>query len=149
MRIVCDTNVLIRAAISPSGVANELLRHIRKSHVLVTSYPILAELLAVMRRPKLQALHRLEDRGVRRFVSALYKVSLTVHLPHPLPRVIPLDPKDDAVLLTAIGGKADVLVTRDQHFFHPDVKTFAGNHGLRIVSDDQLLAELRAGQPSG
>lgn len=147
MRIVCDTNVLIRAAINPNGLAGELLRRIRRSHVLVASHPLLAELFSVMRRPKIQALHGRDEHGIRRFVASLYKAAAIVQLPQPLPRVVPFDPKDDAVLLTAIGAKADVLTTRDQHFLHPDVLTLVARHGLRIIGDDQLLAELRATQP--
>jgi len=37
MRIVCDTNVLVRAALHPNGLAAELLSHIRHGHVAVTS----------------------------------------------------------------------------------------------------------------
>jgi len=50
MRIVCDTNVLLRAALNPNGMAAELLRRIRTSHTLVSSHAILAKLLAVLRR---------------------------------------------------------------------------------------------------
>ena len=70
-----------------------------------------------MRRPKIQALHGRDEHGIRRFVSSLYKTAVLVQLPQPLPRLIPHDAKDDAVLLTAIGGKADILLTRDQHFY--------------------------------
>jgi putative PIN family toxin of toxin-antitoxin system len=147
MKIVCDTNVLVRAAINPNGLAAELLQRIRASHLLVASHPLLVEVLGVLRRPKIQSLHGRDERGIRRFVSSLYKASTIVHVPSPTPRVVPHDPKDDAILLTAIGGKADILTTRDRHFFHPGVVSLAAGHGLRILTDDQLLAELRAAQP--
>jgi predicted nucleic acid-binding protein len=115
--------------------------------VLVASLPLLAEVLEELRRPKIQALHGRDERGIRPYVSALYKAAAIVVVPQPVPRVVPHDPKDDAVLLTAIGGKADILTTRDQHLFHPDVLTLAASHGLRIVSDDALLAELGAPRP--
>lgn len=104
-------------------------------------------MLEVLRRPKIQKLHGQDDRGIRRFISTLYKASAIVVVPPPVPRVVPHDPKDDAVLLTAIGGKADVLTTRDQHLFHPGVLSLAGSYRLRIVSDYALLAELRAMNP--
>ena len=147
MRMVCDTNVLVRAAIHPSGLAGELLKFIRASHQLVASLPLLAEVLQVLRRPKIQALHRLDEQGIRRFVKALYKAALIVQVPEPIPRVVPHDPKDDAIMLTAIGGKAERLATRDQHLFHPDVLKIAASYGVRIISDDALLAELRAPGP--
>lgn len=144
MRVVCDTNVLIRAAINPNGLAAELLHRIRSSHVLVASLPLLSEVLVVLRRPKIQALHGLDERGIRRYVSALYNAAAMVHVPHPVPRVVPHVPKDDPILITAIGGKANDLATRDQHLFHPDVLKIAASYGVRIISDDALLAELRA-----
>jgi putative PIN family toxin of toxin-antitoxin system len=147
MRIVCDTNVLVRAAIHPSGLAGELLKLIRASHLLVASLPLLAEVLQVLRRPKIQALHGLDEHGIRRFVTALYKAALIVQVPHPIPRVVPHDPKDDAILLTAIGGKAERLATRDQHLFHPDVLKIGASYRVRIITDDALLEELRADRP--
>jgi predicted nucleic acid-binding protein len=58
MRIVCDTNVLVRAALHPSGLAAELLHLIHRDHVSLTSTPLLAELLEVLRRDHIRALHR-------------------------------------------------------------------------------------------
>lgn len=143
MRIVCDTNVLVRAALNPNGLAADLLRQIRGSHVLVVSLPLLTEVLEVLRHPKIQVLHGLHERGIRRFVTALYKTAVIALMPRPLPRLVPLDPEDDFVLFTAIAGRADVLTTRDQHLFHPDVLALAASHGLRIIGDEALLAELR------
>jgi putative PIN family toxin of toxin-antitoxin system len=142
MRIVCDSNVLVRAALNPNGLAAEVLRRIRASHVLVASRPLQLELLDIMRRPKIRKVHGLNERGIRRFISTIYKASTMVQVPQPAPRVVPGDPKDDVIMLTAIGAKADVLTTRDRHFFHSDVAALAASHGLRIVTDDQLLTEL-------
>jgi putative PIN family toxin of toxin-antitoxin system len=143
MRIVCDTNILLRAALNPNGPASELLKHIRANCLLVASRPLLTELLDVLRRPKIQALHGLNERGIRRFVSSIYKVATIVQVPEPVPRIVPHDPDDDAIMLTAVGGKADVLTTRDQHLFHPDVVAIATQHGLRILTDETLLKELQ------
>src|SRR5437762_13284835 len=111
MRIVCDSNVLVRAAINPNGLAKELLKEIRAAHTLVASSPLLAEVLEVLRRPKIQALHGHDERGIRRYISALYKAAAIAVVPKPMPRIVPHDAKDDAVMLTAIGGRADILTT--------------------------------------
>src|SRR5437762_13920386 len=100
MRIVCDTNVLVRAAINPNRLAGELLRQIRASHVLLSSLPLLAELLTVLRRPAMQKLHGFDERGMRRFIRSLYKAATIVVVPQPIPRIVPDDPNDDAVLRT-------------------------------------------------
>ena len=147
MRIVCDTNVLVRGAINPNRLAGELLREIRASHVLLTSVPMLAELFDVLRRAHMQQLHGLDEQGMRRFIRALYKAATIVTVPQPIPRVIPHDAKDDAVLLTAIGGNASHIVTRDHHLFHADVLALAAQHGVDIVTDDALIAQLRTTKP--
>lgn len=147
MRVVCDSNVLVRAALNTNGLASELLRRIRASHVLIASLPLLSEVLEVLRRPKIQALHGLSDYGIRRYVSTLYKAAAIVKVPQPVPRVVPRDSQDDVIVITAIGGRADVLATRDQHLFHPDVLRITAAYRLRIMSDDALLTELRAQKP--
>src|SRR5438552_14863758 len=85
MKIVCDANVLVRAAINPNRLAGELLKKIRGAHTLLLSLPVLAETLAVLRRPKIQRLHGLDDKAIRRFISSLYKAATVVNLPQPIP----------------------------------------------------------------
>jgi predicted nucleic acid-binding protein len=80
MRIMCDTNILLRAFLTPAGAAAELLKTIARKHVLVTSAFQLAELLEVLRRPKLCALHSRDERGIRHIVSGVYKLSAVVPL---------------------------------------------------------------------
>jgi putative PIN family toxin of toxin-antitoxin system len=145
MRIVCDTNVLVRAALHPNGLASELLRQIRRDHVSLTSTPLLAELLDVLRRDHIRALHHRDEQGIRRFVTRIFTWSTCVPVAAVPPGIVPHDPKDDPIPQTAIVGQADVLCTRDRHLFHPDVLAESARHGLRIVRDDDLLNELRSG----
>ncbi|HWC90683.1 MAG TPA: putative toxin-antitoxin system toxin component, PIN family [Pirellulales bacterium] len=149
MRIVCDTNILIRAAIHPDGLAAEMLRLIHRGHVSVTSKPLLAEALDVLRREHIRALHQRDETGIRRFVSRIYKWSVCVSIAPVPPAIVPHDPKDDAIVLTAIAGRADVLCSRDRHLFHPGVVAECARHGVRVVRDDDLLRELRSGPAAG
>lgn len=143
MRIVCDTNVLVRPFLTPSGIANELLRTIAQDHVLVTSLFQMVELLDVLRRPKIQALHKRDEEGMRRIIGGLLKLSALVALPVDLPSVVPNDPKDDPIVMTAVVGKADVLCTLDHHLHQAAVIEFCAAHGVRVLKDRELLAELR------
>jgi predicted nucleic acid-binding protein len=52
------------------------------------------------------------------------------------------DPKDDPIVYTAVAGKADVLCTLDRHFQSPAVLDFLRTHGIRVLSDVELLREL-------
>ena len=145
MRVMCDTNVLVRAVLTPQGAAAELLERLAQGHLLVTSAYQLTELLDVLRRPRIRALHRRDERGIRRAIGRIYKLSAVVLLPADLPPVVPDDPKDDPIVMTAVTGQAEVLCTRDKHLHHTDVVSFCAGHGLRVLNDMDLLAELRAG----
>jgi putative PIN family toxin of toxin-antitoxin system len=116
MRVMCDTNILVRAVISPYGPAVELLRMIARDHSLVTSLHVLSELYDVLRRPKIRKLHKLRDAKIRRVVSRIYKLATVVPLPTPVPVTVPRDPKDNPIVLTAVAGHAEILCTLDRHF---------------------------------
>jgi putative PIN family toxin of toxin-antitoxin system len=143
MRIMLDTNVLLRAFLTPSGAAAELLKMIAADHLLVTSGYQLAELLDVLRRPKIRALHRRDDRAIRHIISRIYKMALVVPLPTQIPNAVPDDPKDNPIVLTATAGQADLLCTLDRHLHNPAVVDFCSRQGLRVLKDADLLAELR------
>ena len=101
MRVMCDTNVLVRAILSPSGAAAELLRRIAGEHVLISSSFQLAELLDVLRRPKIKTLHGRDEHQIRRVVSNFYKLAVVVPLPADLPAIVASDPKDNPIVMTA------------------------------------------------
>jgi hypothetical protein len=89
MRVMCDTNILVREVISPRGPAAELVRLIACDHLLVTSLYVLSELYDVLRRPKIRKLHRLRDVKIRRVVSRFYTLATVVPLPTPVPIAVP------------------------------------------------------------
>jgi putative PIN family toxin of toxin-antitoxin system len=143
MRIMCDTNVLVRTILSPDGAAAELMQQIARDHSLVISRAVLGEVYDVLRRPRIRSFHRLGDLRIRRVISSLYKLGSFVPLPTTLPSVVPIDPKDDPIVMTAIVGKADVLCTLDRHLHDPAVTALCAGHGVRVLRDAELLAELR------
>lgn len=58
------------------------------------------------------------------------------------------DPDDDLVLETAINGRADVLVTRDEDMSRDlDVIAALEQRGVRVLTVRQFLAELKARRP--
>jgi putative PIN family toxin of toxin-antitoxin system len=143
MRVMCDTNILVREVISPRGPAAELVRLIARDHLLVTSLYVLSELYEVLRRPKIRKLHRLRDVKIRRIVSRLYSLATVVPLPTPVPVAVPHDPKDNPIVVTAVAGHAEILCTRDRHLHEPSVVTLCASQGIRVLREAELLAELR------
>jgi putative PIN family toxin of toxin-antitoxin system len=107
MNIVLDTNVLIAALIA-RGVCADLLEHCVIRHHLVTSEPNLAELqkhlVGKFKRTQRDATDVLE----------LFRSQMEVVIPLTLQQPICRDPDDDAILATAIAGKAKCIITGDK-----------------------------------
>jgi putative PIN family toxin of toxin-antitoxin system len=143
MRVMCDTNVLVRPILTPSGAAAELLRRIAEEHLLVTSAYQLTELLDVLRRPAIRVLHGRTDRDLRRIISRIYSLASVVRLPADIPTIVQYDPEGNPIVMTAVAGRAEVLCTLDRHLRRPEVIDFCAGHGVRILTDSDLLAELR------
>ncbi len=136
MRIVLDTNILIRAnpTVAPRGLARELLVTVLSGpHVLVLSEAILDEVNHVMTYPRVQARWPLSTEAIQRYASFLRETGALIELPATFPAVVS-DPDDDLVLQTAIVGKAEVLCSRDTHFEGEKVEQACAAHGLRILN---------------
>ncbi len=145
MRIVLDTNILIRAnpLVSPFGLARDLLLTIaRGPHVLILSTAILIEVRRVLSYPNVQVRWPLGDNDIDQYLTFLEAAGLVVELPGAIPTVVE-DPDDDPILQTAISGKADVLCTRDDAFSAEPVRLLCNEHNIRILDDVALMKELR------
>ena len=146
MKILLDTNLLVRAAISPQGSAREILRCIESNerHVLVVSPYLFSELADVLRRDRIRARFPLTGEELRSYCEHLANVGEEVS-PKPLGPVI-TDPKDQAVIDAAVAGEVDVLCTSDKHFYKDEVIAFCATHGIQIMNDVDLLRLLRGRQ---
>ena len=142
MRITVDSNVLVRAATSPQGPALRLLDIILGSHTLVLSRFILDEVERVLMYPRLRFRYGITPAEAARFARALGDVSHLVE-PSIASPVVLSDPDDDAVLYTALDGKADILCTLNtKHFGAYLVQSFCNRHGIRVMGDVETLREL-------
>ena len=147
MRIVLDTNILVRANAKAKGPARELLQLIIHSpeHVLLLSPFLLRELERVFSYERVRASTKLTDLEVTEYLSYLRakEVSQLV-FPGPAPRVVPSDPDDDPVVHTAVVGQADALCTLNRHFYEPTVLDYCRERGVFITSDVDFLNLLRS-----
>ncbi|HUO58197.1 MAG TPA: putative toxin-antitoxin system toxin component, PIN family [bacterium] len=107
MRLVLDTNVLIAAYIS-RGLCSEVLEACLKRHEIILSSHLETEL-----REKLTRKFRQPKEEVEEYLGVLSLHADWVQ-PPVLSRLVSRDPKDDAVLATALQGKAAYLVTGDK-----------------------------------
>ncbi|MBS0265479.1 MAG: putative toxin-antitoxin system toxin component, PIN family [Planctomycetes bacterium] len=145
MRVVLDTNILARPSFSTSGPAAELLERLRSpEHELIASEFILTELDRVLRYPRLLRLHGFDDVTLARYVADVKALSVLVEVS--AAEITPIsqnDPDDDSVVATALAGNAEVLCTLDKHLHDSDVVAFCRQHGIRVLTDVELLRELR------
>jgi len=144
MRIVLDTNILTRSAVSLQGPAHELVKTIlgRSGDVLILSEPLISEVRRVLGRPYFREKRSITVEDAERFCGALEKQAEMVAPVVGVP-VIVEDPDDDQILYTAVAGRADILCTLDGHFYDPSVKEFCDGKGIRVMEDVTLLELLR------
>ena len=142
MRITLDSNILVRAGASPLGPALKLLNIILGAHTLVLSRFILDEVERVLLYPQIQARCKISATEAAQFTGNLAEVAKLVE-PEIIRPLVLSDPDDDPVLNTAADGKVDVLCTRNlRHFGESDAREFCLLHGVRVMTDLELLREL-------
>jgi len=142
MRIVLDTNVLVRANVKAQGPARDLLLQIAFSdHALITSPFLLREVERALAYPRLQKLWKLSPHEIQEHVQFIVKISELVS-PFIEAPVVLKDPNDDPVVYAAVHAKADALCTLDRDFYDPEVVAFCRQRGVSILSDVELLQEL-------
>ena len=142
MRIVLDSNILVRAAWKADGRASRLLRNVLEGpHRLIVSPFILGEVARVLAYPRIQSRWGLSEERIQGHVNRLAAVAEIVETAS-VDRVVPDDPDDDFVVHTAIGGRADVLCTRDSHLLDPRIAQYCTQRGIRIMDDIELYSIL-------
>jgi putative PIN family toxin of toxin-antitoxin system len=146
MRIVLDTNILVRAGVKATGPARELLQFVIGSvdHKLLLSPFLLQELERVFSYERFRAFSKLTDSEIAEYLGYLRATEVSeLVFPGPAPRVVPSDPNDDPVVHTAIVGRADALCTLNRDFHNPAVRDYCLQRGIVIANDVELLGLLR------
>ena len=111
MRAVVDTNVWISALLNPRGAPAQLLAALRsRLFTLIISQPLLDELVEVLSRPRIRHKYRLTEQDIEDLLATL-RAGEMVEVTG-TSRIV-RDPDDDMVVETALVGRADALVSRD------------------------------------
>ena len=144
VRIVVDSNLLIRAFVNSNGLAGRLLLNIvDRGYSLLVSNEILLEVARVLRYPRLIKLHGEDDGAVYNFVEWLRIVGEGIVL-NPLLRVPIRDESDIFVVQIALSGGAEILCTCDRDFFEPPASIFLASRRITVLTDVQLMRRLDA-----
>lgn len=134
MRVLCDTNTLISAAIAKGKPRKLLLKALANEFVLIASNELLGELEEVITKPKF----KLSSFEKSKSVAAVRKTAEIVKVQSDF-KVIKEDPDDNMILNTAYDGKVDYIVTGDS-----DLLKLEEFEGINIVSANGMLKILES-----
>lgn len=130
MRLVVDTNLMIRALLS-AGPAREFFRLAPLSHQLVYHAEQFLELRNVAARPRLNLAPEAVDELIGRIQHYGQRIESDLDAPGDC-----RDPKDNYVLAPALAGAADVTLTEDD-----DLLVLDPWRGVRIMRLSQFLQD--------
>ena len=96
------------------------------------------------------AIHGLSAEEIDEFLAAIRIVGEWVDCESDdAEAIVSADPDNDPIVQLALAGMADVLCTLDRHLRADEVRGFCLAHGVRILTDRELLEELRAAEHPG
>ncbi len=134
-RIVPDTNILVSALILNRGNPREIFnKFINEEIIFVLSQELLAELEEVIYRPKFDKIKKEEK---VEFAALIKELSDIVNPKEKL-TIILEDKDDNKVLEAAIEGRANYIVSGDEHLLK--LKEF---RGIKIVNAQEFLKTIK------
>jgi len=139
MQAVIDTNILVSAFLSPTGVPAQLMQRLQQNAFgLLVSEPILAEYRRALGYPKVQARHSLDNVALDSVIDSL-RVLATIAEPAAEVHVVDDDADDDMFFACAVAGNADYIVSGDKA-----VLAVGEYRGIRALPAAVFLALLDA-----
>jgi uncharacterized protein len=144
-RVVVDTNVFVSGIIAKRGAPHDVVTLWQNGGLtLLISTEQVAELEDVLNRPRLIERHRISPREAASILLALETGAIRVAPRRRLP-VHVLDPKDEHILGTAIGGRAEYLITGDDDLLVLNQDVRLGT--LRIVTPRAFIDVMTGANP--
>ncbi len=99
MRIILDTNVLVRAAKKTNNPAREVLRLIKAGpHLLLTSEYLLRELERVMNYNRVRGQHQLPQKEIQQFINDYHTAAEVFTQAEEAAPFLSTDPDDNPIL---------------------------------------------------
>lgn len=115
LRAVLDANVLVSSLITPSGNAARIVDAWRREEVVVITSPaIIAKVVEVLRRPHLFGVYTYDESDIVALQKLMEEEGCDTPGELDL-RVVEEDPEDDNILIAAIEGLADCIISGDSH----------------------------------
>lgn len=110
--VFIDANIWVSAFINPSGYPAKVIDlWIQEKIDVVTSMPLLKEITEVLQKPRLQKKYGYATSEIEKYLTLITVGTIIVEILGAIN--LCRDPKDNHLLETAIKGKAEYLITRD------------------------------------
>lgn len=139
VKAVIDTNIWVSSLLNPFGFPARLRTLFEDGDFnIVVSVFMLEELADVLNRPKIKEKFKLEEEDITKLLFLLEDRAENVNISGSV--TICRDKDDDIIIETAIKGKAEYLVTRDDDIkFDKKVASFLSQHGVTVISLSKFL----------
>lgn len=143
IKAVIDTNIWVSAILNPYGFPSKLREGFKEGlFETVISEPILEELAEVLARPRIKDKYGITERQIKELLWLLDSKSEHVFLTGNID--ICRDKDDNLILETAIKGRADFIVTRDDDIkFDRKVTDFLLKYDILIASVAKFLSLIK------
>lgn len=138
LRVVLDTNVFVSSLLSTQGLPAQVLHAWREGrYMLVTSPPIIAEIVEVLESPRISKKYLIGQEDIEHLVDLLKTDTILVPGRAAVKGSVPQDPRDEIFLACALDAKADCIVSGDRHLL--DLRTY---RGIPILTVNEFAEKL-------
>lgn len=113
--VVPDVNVLVSSQITPAGPAARIMNAWRRGDIeIITSAVIINKVDEVLHRPHLLNTYPIDEDDIRELRYLLEEEA--IETPHAMDlKVVKKDPEDDTIIIAAVEGNADCIISGDSH----------------------------------
>lgn len=143
VRAVIDTNIWISSLLNTTGFPARLRSSFENgAFQVIVSEPLFLEIANVLSRPRIKNKYDLTEDNIEELLSLIEERSDHVLLAHDIE--ICRDKNDNFVIETAIKGKAQYIVTRDDDIKgDPSVALFLKSYGISIQTVASFLSVIK------
>lgn len=135
LRIVFDTNLFVSSLLVKRGIPARALDAWRQRRItLLTSPAIMTEIAVTLSYDRIRRKYGVTDEDVSRLIDLLSSDALMVPGKMDVSGSVPADSDDEIVLACALEGKADLIVSGDQHLL-----ALGEFKGIPIITARQFL----------
>ncbi len=138
LRIVPDVNVLVSGVLTPSGLPGRIMAAWRQNQIaFVVSLAIIEKTVEVLRRPHILNAFSIEESDIQDLRTFLTEEAVITPGTLDL-QVVKEDPEDDTILIAAVEGKADCIVSGDRH-----LKNLGSYQNIPILSPSEFMSQYK------